>query len=80
MQEAKIFLAKNKDLTTKDFNPRNYEPKYLEIKRNLQNYKSLNNYLNDEIKGGSTPPYYFLKNPTKMEYHFVKHQQLIGIL
>ena len=30
---SKNILAKNKDLTTKDFNPRNYEPKYLEIKR-----------------------------------------------
>ena len=72
MQEAKIFLAKNKDLTTKDFNPRNYEPKYLEIKRNLQNYKSLNNYLNDEIKGGSTPPYYFFKEPHEDGIPFCK--------
>ena len=72
MQTAKIFLAKNKEITSKDFNPRNYDPVYLNIKKNLHNYKSLDYYLKDEIKGGSTPPYYYFMDSNSGGVPFCK--------
>ena len=72
MQSQKIFLAKNKDLKTKDFNPRNYEPGFLKIKKSLENYKDLANYVKEDIKGGSTPPYYLFKSSNEQSIPFCK--------
>lgn len=72
MQKAITFLAKNKDLNSKDFNPRNYEPSFLDIKKKINNYCTLEYYLKDDLKGGSTPPYYFFRSQNTSGIPFCK--------
>jgi len=72
MQKQITFLVKNKVLSAIDFNPRSYDPEYLKIKKNLNNYECLEHYLDKEIKGGSTPPYYLFKSNEDASIPFCK--------
>lgn len=62
MSNLKIYTTKSNYLKTTSFYPRNYDPVYLFVKENLKNYFELKNFLIDEVKGGSTPPYFLFFN------------------
>lgn len=62
MSNLKTYTTKANYLKTASFYPRNYDPVYLFVKDNLKNYFELKDYLIDEVKGGSTPPYYLFFN------------------
>jgi len=73
MSSLKIYTTKSKYLKTTSFYPRNYDPVYLFVKENLKNYFELKNFLIDEVKGGSTPPYFlFFKDYENGIIPFVK--------
>ncbi len=62
MSSQKTYITKSKYLTKTSFYPRYYDPVYLFVKENLKNYFKLDDFLIDDVKGGSTPPYFLFFN------------------
>ena len=67
MSNLKTYTTKSNYLKTTSFYPRNYDPVYLFVKDSLKNYFELKDYLIEEVKGGSTPPYFLFFNEYENE-------------
>lgn len=72
MSTPKIYLTKANNLRTTNFNPRNYDPVYLFVQKKLKDYPEIQTLLKEDVKGGSTPPYYLFKKEYDLAVPFVK--------
>lgn len=72
MSNLKTYTTKPFQLSTNNFSPRNYDPVYLFVKEKLEEHPILENCLVDEVKGGSTPPYYLFRRKYEENVPFVK--------
>lgn len=72
MQKIKTYLTKPSIISIDNFNPRYYEPNFLFVKNNLEKCTNLEIYLEEQPKGGSTPPYYLFKDFKDKEIPYVK--------
>jgi len=72
MQSLKIYTVKPKYLKTNNLYPRNYDPIHLFAKEKLKSHPCIMDVLIDDIKGGSTPPYYLFRDEFDKAIPFVK--------
>lgn len=72
MSNPKIYITKPNNIKTNNFNPRNYDPVFLFVENKLKEYPEIQSLLTEDVKGGSTPPYYLFRNESVMAAPFVK--------
>lgn len=58
MSNLEIFITNPFSISSTSFYPRNYNPDFLFVRNELQNNPTLAEYIEGEVKGGSTPPAY----------------------
>ena len=58
MSLLKIFTANAIDISPASFYPRNYEPDFLLVKKGMDSFTFLKDFLDKPLTGGSTPPAY----------------------
>lgn len=58
MSNLEIFITNPISISSASFYPRNYNPDYLFVRDELQNNPTLLEYIQGDVKGGSTPPAY----------------------
>ena len=59
MSELKTFTTSPSNISATSFYPRNYNPEFLFVKNALQNCESLEAFITEPVRGGSTPPAHF---------------------
>lgn len=72
MSSLKIYTTKPEYISATNFNPRNYDPVYLFVKDRLKDSLSLEEFLVDRVRGGSTPPQYLFRRGADTGIPFVK--------
>ncbi|MDO4154068.1 MAG: hypothetical protein Q4E21_04360 [Clostridia bacterium] len=58
MSNLEIFITNPFSISSTSFYPRNYNPDFLFVRDELQNNPTLTEYIEGDVKGGSTPPAY----------------------
>ncbi len=62
MSKLTIYTTKPSYLKADNFYPRNYDPVFLYVKEKLGSSLKIENFLIDDVIGGSTPPYYLFRD------------------
>jgi hypothetical protein len=72
MSNPKTYTTKINSIKAINFNPRNYDPVFLFVQKKLKEYPEMRSVLIDDVKGGSTPPYYLFRKHYDVAVPFVK--------
>jgi type I restriction enzyme, S subunit len=72
MSKLEIFTINPSDLSSVNFNPRNYDPYFILIQKKLNSQPTLQSILIDNVTGGSPPPPWFFKKKYESGIPFVK--------
>ncbi len=72
MSKITTFMTKSNQINAKSFYPRKYDPIYLKIETILKKCQSLENYISEDIKSGSTPPAEMFLNKSDNANYFIK--------
>ena len=72
MSNLEIFTIKPSFLSSRNLNPRNYDPQFITIQQKLNSSPLLQSILLDNVKGGSPPPSWFFKKKYEGGIPFVK--------
>jgi type I restriction enzyme S subunit len=72
MSNPKTYITKANIIKINNFNPRNYDPVFLFVENKLKEYPEIRLLLTEDVKGGSTPPYYLFRKEYDVAVPFVK--------
>lgn len=72
MPKTKIYTTEPIDLDVSNFNPRNYDPIYLFVKKELKKHSKLEKVLSDDLTGGSPPPAFSFRKKYEIGVPFIK--------